>query len=60
MDSKKKENKVTKEEARALQAELAPKLDDREFRFTGLELHIYKGGPWEEAGKFAFRGQQQA
>lgn len=51
------QNKVTPEAARALQAELAPKLTPRGFRFTGLGLHIYRGGPWEAAGRWAFRGR---
>lgn len=54
------QNKVSKEEARALQAELAARLEPRSFHFTGLELHIYRGGPWEEVGKFAFRGKEVA
>jgi len=54
------QNKVSKEKARELQAMLSPKLEPRKFNFAGLELHIYRGGPWEEAGKFAFRGQADA
>ena len=54
------QNKVSKEETRALQAELGPQLELRDFKFTGLELHIYRGGPWDEAGKFAFRGNADA
>ena len=54
------QNKVSKEEARALQAQLAESLETRSFHFTGLELHIYRGGPWDEAGKFAFRGRADA
>jgi len=54
------QNKVTKEEARALQRELADAVQPRSFHFTGLELHRYLGGPWEEVGAFAFRGREQA
>jgi len=52
------QNKVTPEAARALQAELAPALRPRDFAFTGLGLHIYRGGPWEAAGRWPFRGKQ--
>ena len=54
------QNKVSKEEARALQAALAPKIEPRAFEFPALELHRYLGGPWEEVGKFAFRGKERA
>ena len=54
------QNKVSKQEARALQAEFGPLLEFRNFKFTGLELQIYHGGPWEAAGKFAFRGNADA
>ena len=53
------QNKVTREEARRLQAELAPQIEPREFSFNGLELHIYRGGPWEFVRAFAFRGRGQ-
>lgn len=39
------QNKVVQEQARELQSELGPEIETREFRFTGLELHIYRGGP---------------
>jgi hypothetical protein len=52
------QNKVLPEKARALQAELAPALEPRTFTFTGLALHIYRGGPWEAAGLWPFRGKQ--
>jgi len=54
------QNKVTREEARQLQAELEPQVEPREFSFTGLELHIYRDGPWEFVRSFAFRGLGQA
>jgi len=54
------QNKVSREEARALQAELGPKIEPRSFLFKGLELHRYLGGPWERLGKFAFRGRNGA
>ncbi|ODT01670.1 MAG: hypothetical protein ABS49_00795 [Erythrobacter sp. SCN 62-14] len=51
------QNKVTKREARALQAALAPTLTQRRFAFPALELHLYKGGPWELIKRSAFRGR---
>lgn len=51
------QNKVSKEEARALQSELRAQIEPREFRFQALELHIYRGGPWEAVKACAFRGQ---
>lgn len=53
------QNKVTKEEARALQAGLASELEPRVFRFPALELHLYKGGPWELVKACPFRGSEQ-
>lgn len=55
------QNKVTKVEARALQARLgpvfAPWVAKGRFAFPALELHRYCGGPWERIGSYAFRGQ---
>ncbi len=55
------QNKVTKTEARALQASLAgeivPRIAAGQFRFPALELHLYKGGPWELVKRSAFRGK---
>ncbi len=51
------QNKVTRDEARELQRALADDLDPREFQFPGLELHIYRGGPWELIRAFVFRGK---
>ena len=53
------QNKVSIEEAKALQAELAPRVQPRDFAFTGLGLHAYLGGPWERLGNFAFRGHNR-
>ncbi|MDD3798400.1 MAG: 2'-5' RNA ligase family protein [Novosphingobium sp.] len=50
------QNKVTREEARALQDELSDRIAPRDFRFRGLEMHIYRGGPWEFVHRWAFRG----
>lgn len=54
------QNKVTKEEARALQASLAPTIETRHFTFPALELHLYQGGPWEQVKRCAFRGRARA
>ncbi|GMN02863.1 2'-5' RNA ligase family protein [Erythrobacter sp. MTPC3] len=51
------QNKVSKQEARALQAALAPTIEEREFRFPALELHRYLGGPWEAVKAIPFRGK---
>ncbi|MFB0613422.1 2'-5' RNA ligase family protein [Aurantiacibacter poecillastricola] len=50
------QNKVSIEEAKALQAQLAPQVQPRDFAFTGLQMHAYRGGPWEELGRYSFRG----
>ena len=51
------QNKVSKQEARALQAELRAQIEPREFRFPALEMYIYRDGPWEAVKRCAFRGQ---
>lgn len=51
------QNKVTAAKVHKLQRELGPTLLPRDFRFTGLGLHIYRGGPWEAAGRWVFRGR---
>ncbi len=50
------QNKVGIEEAKALQAELGPRILARDFAFRGLELHAYRGGPWELLHRWRFRG----
>lgn len=54
------QNKVSIEAAKALQAELAPRIQPREFAFAGLGLHCYRGGPWEHLASFAFRKSRGA
>lgn len=54
------QNKVVRLAARALQSELARRLEPRRFAFTGLALHHYRGGPWENAGHWSFRGREKA
>ncbi len=51
------QNKVTPEEAKALQVELTGSVIPRAFALTGLALHRYLGGPWETVRRFAFRGK---
>jgi hypothetical protein len=53
------QNKVTKREARALQAQLAPQVPLRRFAFPALELHLYRGGPWELVKVCVFRGRER-
>ena len=50
------QNKVTPEEARALQSRLGPELEQRSFRFRGFELFAYEDGLWRPLKSFAFRG----
>ena len=54
------QNKVTKKEARALQSALALEVELRadrgSFAFPALELHLYKGGPWDLVKRSVFRG----
>jgi len=52
------QNKVSKREARELQAQLAPRIEARSFAFPALELHCYKDGPWEGVKTCAFRGRE--
>ncbi len=51
------QNKVVRAEARALQAELDALFRPETFRFAGLALHRYLGGPWESLGRWSFRGK---
>ena len=52
------QNKVAKQAATALQAELGPSLAPRNFRFRGFGLHRYCNPHWEAAGTWPFRGKQ--
>ena len=54
------QNKVPRGDALALQRSLQGGLPHRQFRFTGLGLHIYRGPHWEAVGTWKFRGQQDA
>ncbi|WP_328600538.1 2'-5' RNA ligase family protein [Pontixanthobacter aquaemixtae] len=51
------QNKVSPQEAKALQAKLTPTIEPRAFRFAGLSLHIYRNGPWEHVRTYPFRGR---
>lgn len=50
------QNKVSAGQARALQAELEPKLERRKFRFRGFELFGFEDGIWRYIREFPFRG----
>ena len=50
------QNKVEPNAAKALQRELDGSYERHRFRFTGLELHVYRGGPWEFVKRWSFRG----
>ena len=50
------QNKVSIEEAKALQAELAARILPSDFTFRGFELFAYRGGPWEFVKRWRFRG----
>ena len=51
------QNKVMRAEAKALQAALAATFRPERFTFAGLAMHRWLGGPWEDAGHWAFRGR---
>ncbi|MDD7937140.1 2'-5' RNA ligase family protein [Actinomycetospora lutea] len=50
------QNKVDPQTARATLAELAAQHRPWTATITGLGLWHYRGGPWEAAGEYAFRG----
>lgn len=50
------QNKVSPDEAKVLQAALAPSITPRDFAFHGLAIHRYRGGPWETVQRWTFRG----
>lgn len=53
------QNKVARPEAQQLQGVLQHDFVPREFAFAGLALYHYRGGPWEDAGRWAFRGHRK-
>ena len=50
------QNKVEAKEAKALQAQLASAFRPRPLAISGLSAHYYRGGPWEQIGRWSFRG----
>jgi hypothetical protein len=50
------QNKVPPKIARMLLEELKPAFRARPLAIAGLALHRYLGGPWEQLGRYAFRG----
>lgn len=53
------QNKVTIEEAKALQAELQDFIEPRRFAFRGLGLFRYRSGPWEACSEYLFWGKER-
>lgn len=51
------QNKVPREEAKALQRTLESTLQPRKFAFHGLEMHLYRETYWEPLGRWVFRGK---
>jgi len=51
------QNKVERAAARSLQTALEAGFHPRAFRFAGLALHRYRGGPWEGVAQCSFRGR---
>ena len=54
------QNKVSAKAAKALQTELSPRVEPRDFRFRALGLHRYLGGPWDLLEDVNFRGRARA
>lgn len=57
------QNKVTRSQARALQAALAGRFEGQRFAFAGLELHRLValpegGGRWDTLAQWSFHGRQ--
>lgn len=51
------QNKVDPAVARALHAELSADFRPRPLAIAGLAVFFYRGGPWEPAGCWQFRGK---
>ena len=51
------QNKVPPKEARALLERMEPDFRPRPLAISGLGLHRYLGGPWEELAIIPFRGR---
>lgn len=54
------QNKVSPEEARATLEGLAAGFEPEDGVFPALLLWRYRGGPWEEAGRFEFTGAESS
>ncbi|WOE76575.1 2'-5' RNA ligase family protein [Alterisphingorhabdus coralli] len=54
------QNKVAAAIAKETYAELATHFMPRPLSITGLALHRYDGGPWEDMGEYGFRGKTVA
>lgn len=52
------QNKVSRQEADALQRALEATMEPRKFVFRGLELHFYRDTFWEALGRWSFRGKE--
>ena len=53
------QNKVASDTARMLVAELGQDFHPRPLQITGLAAWHYRGGPWEPAFAFKFRGRRR-
>ena len=51
------QNKVASRDARALIASLESEFRPRPLAISGLGLHNYLGGPWEDLAAYSFRGR---
>ena len=51
------QNKASHAAARELREELRNTLEERDFAFAGLGLHLYREGWWEPLGRWSFRGK---
>ncbi|MEP2988761.1 MAG: 2'-5' RNA ligase family protein [Parasphingorhabdus sp.] len=51
------QNKVAPDVSKKLFRELCEKFETRSFEITGLALFYYLEGPWEEIGRWRFRGK---
>jgi hypothetical protein len=50
------QNKAEPPVARALHAQLSAQFAPRPLIISGLAAHYYRGGPWENIGRWSFRG----
>ena len=50
------QNKVEPPVAKALHAQLAAEFTPRPLAISGLAADYYRGGPWENIGRWSFRG----